>query len=95
MNDISSDTASRIVETTRQTVNGFSVVVKNPKNLGTPWVVRTYRKTFLCNRRVSSDWFLDGDQAKRFARQLASDLELGAEHIRNRQPGWTLRRPAH
>ena len=95
MNDISSDTASRTVETTKQTVNGFTVVLERPKILGTPWVVRTYQKKFLCNKRMSSDWFLDGDQAERFVRQLVIDLEQGAGHIKSRQPGWTLRRPAH
>lgn len=94
MNNNSPDTASRIVETTKQTVNGFTIVVEHPEILGTSWVVRTYRKKFFCTKRVSSDWFLDGVQADRFARQLISELERGAEHIRTRQPGWTLRRPA-
>jgi hypothetical protein len=49
----------------------------------------------LFKRLVSSDWFLDGDQAQLFARQLTTELEGGSDLIRNRKPGWTLRRPAH
>lgn len=78
-----------------QYINGYGIVVEHRKDLGTPWVVRTYKRTLLCKRRVSSDWFLDGDQARLFAKQLSSELELGADLIRYRKPGWILRRPAH
>ena len=78
-----------------QNVNGFIVIVQHRENIGTPWVVQTYRKMFFWKRRISSDWFLDGDQAKLFAKQLSVELEHGSELIRDRKPGWTLRRPAH
>jgi hypothetical protein len=64
---------------------------------GTPWVVRVYKKRFMIKRRISSDWFLDGEQARRFADQLSR--ELGNPDtptlIRKRKPGWVLRRPVH
>jgi hypothetical protein len=61
------------------------------------YVVRTYRKLFLFKKRVSSDWFLDQDQANRFARQLAQDLKDGAkiDSLKRRSPGWILHRPLH
>ncbi len=86
---------SHSVKATRHIVNSYAVVIQHREDIGTPWVVRTYKKTLLCKRLVSSDWFLDGEQAQLFARQLKTELEGGPDLIRNRKPGWTLRRPAH
>jgi len=92
---ISFDITSGTMNISSQDVNGFIVTVQHRETIGTPWVVQTYRKMFFWKRRISSDWFLDGDQAKLFAKQLTGELEHGSELIRNRKPGWTLRRPAH
>jgi hypothetical protein len=70
------------------------VELKHPKGLGGSWVVRSYRRLLFFKRAISSDWFLDGDQAKKFAEQLAAELKNGSlQTITHRQPGWTLRRP--
>jgi len=64
---------------------------------GSAWIVRVYRKVFFGKKLVSSDWFLDEQQARRFAGQIAG--ELGApstvQNLQARPPGWTLRRPSH
>ena len=62
---------------------------------GTNWIVRVYRRTFLLRRLVASDWFLNEEQARRFAESLATELRAGAplDDIRKRTPGWTLHRP--
>jgi hypothetical protein len=74
--------------------NMYSVTVEQPTNNGSAWLVRVYRKRFLCKRRVSSDWFLDKDQARKFADQLTEDLSSdGIRNIESRQPGWVLHRP--
>ncbi len=96
MKAFSSDTASHAVDTNTKTPHGYTVVVQHRKDIGSPWVVRTYKRRALFFRRlISSDWFLDGDQAKTFARQLTADLTDGPDLIKNRKPGWTLRRPPH
>ena len=70
-------------------------LIEQINGLGTTWIVRVYRKRLLFRKLVSSDWFLDGVQAERFARQLATELRLGRgqDLIRNRPPGWQLTRP--
>jgi hypothetical protein len=75
--------------------NSFEIQLEQSSGLGGPWIVRLYRKRLLFKRRVSSDWFLDGDQAKKFADQLARSLSGNgsADEIQSRQPGWTLHRP--
>jgi hypothetical protein len=74
----------------------FLVELKENHGIGTSWIVRVYKKTFLFKKLVSSDWFLDGNQAKTFAEQLASELRNPASGttIKERKPGWTLHRPA-
>lgn len=44
---------------------------------------------------LTSDWFLDAEQAKRFAESLAAELRSGGslDAVRKRPPGWTLHRP--
>ena len=75
----------------------FRVRVQQIDGLGSPWIVRLYKTRFFFNRLISSDWFLDGDQATKFARQLSHELshDGDGETILKRQPGWTLHRPPH
>jgi len=74
--------------------NGYLVELSQVPNAGTPWVVRVYKKRLLFKSRISSDWFLDGEQAKRFADQLGRELGNSGTValIKGRKPGWTLRR---
>ena len=75
----------------------FTIELRQISRGGSPWIVRVYKKFFLFKRRVSSDWFLDGEQAKLFSEQLARELtENGtSEEIRSRHPGWTLHQASH
>ena len=81
---------------TLQTSNGYRIRVLNTASLGSAWIVRVDKRLLAFHRPVSTDWFLDEAQAKRFAEQLAEDLRSGRgiENARNRKPGWTLHRPA-
>lgn len=76
--------------------NGYSVHLEEINGLGSTWIVRVRRRVLLFNTTVSSDWFLDGAQAHRFAEHLAQDLRSGGgpEPIKKRKPGWTLHRPS-
>ncbi len=83
--------------TTLPAGRSFVIRLERIDSAGTPWIVRLMKKGFLFRRRISSDWFLDGDQAKKFAEQLSSDLTReGAtvDFIRSRKPGWTLHQAA-
>ena len=75
----------------------FAVKVEQTRDLGTTYVVRAYRKFLVFRRLLSSDWFLDREQAHTFAGQLAQELKSGKkiDFLRERKPGWTLHRPAH
>ena len=75
--------------------NGYTINVETIKGLGTTWIVRVYRKIFIFRKLVSSDWFLDGTQAQRYASQLREQLAQGKgiPNLSNRKPGWVLRRP--
>jgi hypothetical protein len=77
--------------------NGYIITTENINGLGSTWIVRVHRKQFLFRRLISSDWFLDANQARTFADQLQRDLsgKGSDEHVRNRKPGWTLHRPSH
>lgn len=79
-----------------RSINGYTVRLAQTDALGSAWVVRVYRKRFPFRKSVSSDWFLDGVQAKLFADQIAAELGNGRgfENLRDRKPGWTLHRPA-
>lgn len=84
------------MQTTFTTGNGYTVEIEQIEGLGTPWIVRSYRKVAFLRRRMSSDWFLNEQQAQAFAGQLVRDLETeqsSAQHIQTRKPGWTLYRP--
>ncbi|HTR98690.1 MAG TPA: hypothetical protein VML00_03005 [Bacteroidota bacterium] len=80
-----------------RSVNGYTIRVTHVESLGSPWVVRVYRRRFLFRTNVSSDWFLDREQALRFAEQAAAELGAGkgAVTLRSRKPGWTLDQPGH
>ena len=74
--------------------NKFHVELEQIPKLGAPWIVRVYRRFFIFKKRISSDWFLDGEQAKTFAERLAKEL---SDHgsiatLKERKPGWTLHR---
>lgn len=83
---------------TLNTSNGYSVEIEQIEGLGAPWIVRSYHKFAFLRRKLSSDWFLNGDQARTFADQLVKDLQTqdaSVALIRSRKPGWTLHRPVH
>lgn len=75
----------------------YTVTVDQINGLGTTWIVRVHKKVLLFKRQVTSDWFLDGDQARRFAEQLKGELNAGdgLHGIISRKPGWTLHRSSH
>ncbi|MFN0157966.1 MAG: hypothetical protein ACKVRP_07835 [Bacteroidota bacterium] len=67
------------------------------KAAGTPWVVRVYKKSFFMKKLISSDWFLDEQQATIFAEKIADEIRRGGSALslmQKRKPGWTLRRPS-
>jgi hypothetical protein len=76
--------------------NGYSVQIEEINGLGSTWIVRVRKKFLLFNTTVTSDWFLDGAQANRFAEQLAGELRAGSgpKPVKERKPGWTLHRPS-
>jgi len=75
--------------------NGYTVEIQKIEGIGTTWIVRVYKKILFFRKLVSSDWFLDGPQAERYATQLRGELEQGTGILllKNRRPGWVLRRP--
>ena len=70
----------------------FIVELTQDPEKGLPWLVRVYRRTLGFKRQISSDWFLDENQATRFAHQLAKELlaNPSGTTVKNRKPGWTL-----
>lgn len=72
----------------------FIIEVDQNPHKGGAWQVNVYKPGVPFKKRVTTDWFLDEDQAKKFATQLAADLESGdsVEKLRSRPPGWTLHR---
>jgi hypothetical protein len=85
------------MKTSLSTTNRYVITTENIHGLGSTWIVRVYRKVFHFRRLISSDWFLDADQARTFAEQLQHDLsgKGSSEQVKNRKPGWTLHRPSH
>jgi len=79
------------------TYNGYTVDVEKIKGLGTTWIVKVFKKIFVFRKQVSSDWFLDGAQAERYASQVREELAQGKgiPLLKRRKPGWVLRRPEH
>ena len=77
-------------------VGNYGIELKEIAEQGKFWIVRTYKRTFLFKKFLSSDWFLDEKQAQTFAKQLAERISGKADvaAIKMRKPGWTLVRPA-
>jgi hypothetical protein len=77
--------------------HGISVELTKSDHGGSTWLVRVYRKGFFGKKLVSSDWFLDEQQARRFAGEISRELGSPAviDRVRSRPPGWTLHRPSH
>ena len=75
----------------------YHVEVLQSAGLGSPCIVRVYKRYLFFKCLMSSDWFLDEAQARQFAEQARSALQRdgGAPLLRNRPPGWTLSRPVH
>ncbi len=71
----------------------FLIEIDTVDGGGYPRVVRLYKKRFLHRRLISSDWFLDDQQARRFADDLAASLQndSGLAAVRSRPPGWRLK----
>lgn len=74
----------------------LTVQLEQPEGAGTAWVVRVYRRKFPFRKLISSDWFLDEAQARRFAEQIAEALRNGTDPqaLQRRKPGWTLLEPS-
>ena len=73
----------------------FIVEFTQPKSAGIAWVVRVYKKHLLFKKLISSDWFLDEEQAWKFAEKLAADLRSRdvSAYLKERKPGWMLYQP--
>ena len=47
----------------------------------TAWIVRRSKKNFLFKKRISSNWFVDAEQARSFAQKMKQDHERnGSSH---------------
>jgi hypothetical protein len=73
--------------------NLFIEVIQIPR-AGSPWLVRVYRKVLFFKKLITSDWFLNEEQARKFAGQLSRDLgnKGSLTELTQRPPGWTLHR---
>lgn len=76
---------------------GHIIQLRQTGGLGSNWIVRVFRKRPLLRKLISSDWFLDESQARRFVDELRGSLEREetARLLAERKPGWVLRRPNH
>ncbi|MDL1891523.1 hypothetical protein FBQ87_01335 [Sphingobacteriales bacterium CHB3] len=79
------------------TIGDYIIETRQANEKGMPWIVRLQRKRLLFKKSISTDWFLDKNQADTFARQLAEQLKTNPaeEKMKKRKPGWTLNRPIH
>ncbi len=75
--------------------DGYVIEVEQAKKLGSAWTVRVYRKVLFLKRQLSSDWFLNEEQAMQYAREAAEEIRNGTALLEERRPGWRLRQPAH
>jgi hypothetical protein len=73
----------------------YIVTLEYESRLGSNWIVHTYKRLLFLKRLISSDWFLNKEQAERFAHQLAEELKSDGSPsaVQERKPGWTLHRP--
>jgi hypothetical protein len=71
--------------------NGYIITLRQIEEIGSPWIVRVHRKRILGKKLISSDWFLNEDQARRFVKDLEKELsEDKRATLRSRKPGWTF-----
>ncbi len=73
----------------------YVIEVEQAKKLGSAWTVRVSRRVLFLKRPVSSDWFLNEEQAMQFAREAAEEIRSGSNLLEGRRPGWRLHEPAH
>lgn len=66
--------------------------LQQPDGIGAAWVVRVHKKALPFRKVISSDWFLDEEQARQFAERVAHELKNGADPnaLKSRKPGWAL-----
>jgi hypothetical protein len=78
------------METTR--TDGFEIQLRQIDRAGSTWIVRLYKRTLFLRKSVSSDWFLDGTQAREYAEQLRRELTetKSISWVVRRSPGWRL-----
>lgn len=79
-----------------ETPSRYTIDVLRVAGAGSPWIVRVYKRILIFKRRISSDWFLDEAQARKFAREVGATLSGNgtAAVLRQREPGWTFKRPS-
>jgi hypothetical protein len=79
---------------TSSSKNGYTIEIRQVKGLGAPWIVRVFKKRFPFRKVISSDWFLNQQQAERFAEELRTGPmdANAANEVAGRAPGWTLHR---
>jgi len=72
-------------------------IVAVTEGSGSAWIVKVFRKRPFFKKLISSDWFLDADQARRFVQEMLPSLDRDetAGLLLSRKPGWILRRPSH
>lgn len=70
----------------------YTVELNLVKEQGNNWVVRLVKKILFFKKVLSTDWFLEEQQARTFAKKLAEQMKSGSDPtgIKNRKPGWTL-----
>ncbi len=73
----------------------YTVEVNMVKEQGNNWVVRLVKQILFFKRILSTDWFLEEQQARIFAKKLAEQMKSGSDSagIKNRKPGWVLAAP--
>ncbi len=64
----------------------YFIEILAPRGSGSCKIVRVYQKLFLFRRRISSDWFLDDEQAERYVRKVAAELAEAEQVPRLKSP---------
>ena len=76
-----------------QAGNGYAIELTHVPEQGMTWVVKLQKKVFGFHRVLSSDWFLNEQQAHTFAGQMVEDIRNGSiQTALTRKPGWTFHR---